>query len=229
MSTLTQLEQRLQYNLIDAGGLIWNDNELDEALKQALDQYNYVNPLQKETVITLPGDSHEIALDSLTDLINVVDVWWPYDSDASQETWPPNRVRGFRLYWDDARPVLVLDLKKGDQPQTDDEMRVWYVARHTIQDLDSATITTIRGDHVSLILLGAAGHAAMFRAIDLVETSGIDLYQVGMLATWGRSRLREFNAELAKVQRSSARSGRPWGSGWQMDKWDAEHRNATHE
>jgi hypothetical protein len=136
-------------------------------------------------------------------------------------------VRGFRVYWDDARPVLVLDIKAGDQPQTDDELRIWYSARNTVQDLDSASITTVRGDHESLLVLGAAGHAAMARAIDLTETTGIDLYAVGLVATWGRARLREFNAELLKIQRASSRRGPAWGAGWQLDKWDEVHTSPT--
>jgi hypothetical protein len=93
MSVLTDFQYRMQYTLVDSGGLIYNDNILNEALQQALDQYNYVCPHLKETVIVLPGDSHEIALDSLADLINVLDVWWPYDSTATE----PASQQGARL------------------------------------------------------------------------------------------------------------------------------------
>jgi hypothetical protein len=206
--------------LMDTGNAIWDAATIDEGLLQALDAYNGFNPLHMETVITLPGDGREIALSGITGLMDVLDSWWPYDSGASSETWPPNRVRGWRLWWDDAQPLLFLEIEDGSQPQTDDEIRIWYTKRQTIQDLDSADLTTLRGDHESLIILGGVGHAAMSRTIDLVETGGTDLYQVSILGTWGQRKIREFTTALRKLERKHARRGRSWGKGWALDKWD---------
>ena len=66
----------------------------------------------------------------------MVNVWWPYDSDAVSETWPPNKVRGFRLWWDDLQAVLFLEIEDSSQPKTDEEVRIWYAKRQVIQDLD---------------------------------------------------------------------------------------------
>ena len=220
MTALAGIRDRVELMLQDTGNAIWDADTIDEALKQALDQYNGVNPLHMETVITLPGDGREIALSGITGLLDVLDVWWPYDSDASDETWPPNRVRGWRLWWDDAQPLLFMEVADSSQPQTDEEMRIWYTKRQTIQDLDSASTTTLRGDHESLIILGAAGHAAMSRTVDLVEVSGTDLYQVSILGTWGQRKIREFTAALRRLERKHARRGRSWGVGWALDKWD---------
>ncbi|MFN2213926.1 MAG: hypothetical protein ACK2UE_12720 [Anaerolineales bacterium] len=220
MSTIAELIVRCSAMLMDTGLAIWDAGTLGEAFLQALDQYNDVNPLHMETVITLPGDGREIALNGIDGLLGVIDVWWPYDSGAARETWPPNRVRGWRLWWDDAQPVLFLEIKDGSQPQTDEEVRIWYTKCQTIQDLKDADITTIQEDHESLLVMGAAGHAAMSRAIDLVETVGTDLYQVGVLGTWGQRKLREFQAAIRELERQYARRGPSWGQGWQLDKWD---------
>ena len=220
MTALAGFRDRVEVMLQDTGNAIWDTDVIDEAIQQALDQYNDVNPLHMETVITLPGDGREIALSGITGFLNVLDVWWPYDSDAAAETWPPNRVRGWRLWWDDAQPVIFLEIRDSSQPQTDEEVRIWYAKRQTIQDLDSADSTTIRGDHESLIVLGAAGHAAMSRAIDLVEVVGTDLYQVGIMGTWGQRKLREFQAAVRELERQYARRGPSWGAGWSLDKWD---------
>ena len=150
----------------------------------------------------------------------MLDVWWPYDSDAASETWLPNRVRGWRLWWDGAQPLLFLEIKDTSQPQTDEEMRIWYTKRQTIQDLLSAARTTFPDDHESIIVLGSAGHCAMTRTIDLIEVAGTDLYQVSILGTWGQRKLREFQRELKKLERRHARRGRSWGVGWALDKWD---------
>ncbi len=220
MSNLAAVRERVEQLLVDTANAIYPAALIDEAIRLALDQYNLVNPLGTETIITLPGDGREIALEALSGLLYVVEVWWPYDSSAASETWPPNKVQGFRLWWDDARPVLFLDIPDGAQPRLDDELRIWYARRQTIENLDSASITSLRGDHESLIVLGAAGHAAMSRAADLIEISGTDLYQVGVLATWGNKKLREYAQELARLQRQTSRQGPAWGSGWKMDKWE---------
>lgn len=220
MSTLAQLRERVGQMLADAGYAIFTAAMIDEAIRQALDQYNAANPLTAETAITLPGAGREIALDGLEGLVEVTEVWWPYDSGAAQETWPPNRVRGFRLWWDDARPVLFLDVAKGGQPRQNDGLRLWYTRRHTIQDLDGADCTTLLPEHESLLVLGAAGHAALSRTVDLIETAGTDLYAVGLLGTWGKGKLRDFHAALRALQERRARSGLPWGPGWQLDRWE---------
>jgi len=220
MSDIAALIVRCSAMLMDTGLAIWPALTLGEAFTQALDQYNIVKPLHMETVITLPGDGHEIALSDITGLIGVLNVWWPYDSAATAETWPPNRVRGWRVWWDDAQAVLFLEIDDGAQPKLDDEVRIWYTKKQTIKDLAAADSTTIPGDHESLIVLGAAGHAAMSRTVDLIEIGGTDLYQVGILGTWGQRKIREFETQLKALQRYEARRGPSWGAGWALDKYD---------
>jgi hypothetical protein len=220
MTALAGIRDRIEVMLMDTGNAIWDTGTIDEALRLALDQYNMVNPLHMETVITLPGDGREIALSGISGLLYVSNVWWPYDSDATEETWPPNKVRGWRLWWDDAQAVLFLEIEEGSQPQLDEEVRVWYAKRQTIQDLDSASITSVRGDHESILVMGAAGHAAMSRTADLIETANTDLFQVGLLGTWGQRKIREFQSHLKAIQRESARRGPSWNVGWSLDKWD---------
>ena len=220
MTALAGIRDRIEEMLMDTGNAIWATGTIDEGIHQALDAYNGVNPLLMETVIELPGDGRKIALSGVAGLVGVLDVWWPYDSDASEETWPPNKVRGYRLWWDDNQPVLFLEIVDGAQPQTDDEVRVWYSKQQTIQDIDSASTTTLPGDHESAIVLGAAGHAAMSRCADLIETANTDLYQVGLLGTWGQRKIREFMGRLKVIKQAGARAGPSWRTGWALDKWD---------
>jgi hypothetical protein len=223
MSNLAQLRDRVEQAILDMTNAIFPTGLIDEGLRVVLDQYSLALPLAMETVLTLPGDGREIALESVTGLLGVHEVWWPYDSAAvseAAETWPPNRVRGFRLLWDDARPILFLNLQDGPQPQQGDELRLWYTRRHAIQDLDGADASTLPLPHESMLVLGAAGQAAFSRAVDLVEIAGTDLYQVGLLGTWGQRRLRTFREWLKEVQQQEARGGPAWGAGWQMDRWE---------
>ncbi len=218
---LADLRARVLVQLMDTGLAIWDSDTIDEAIRQALGEYARVQPQGVETVVTLPADGREVALDSLTGLQEVTAAWWPYDSGAESETWPPNKVRGFTLWWDDGRPVLFLDVLDGAQPQQDDELRLWYSRSPEVADLDRATVTTLPAWHEPLIVAGAAGHAAMSRVADLVETAGTDTYAVVILGTYGRAQLKQFRLELDQLRAAAARKGASWGAGWELDKWDS--------
>ena len=217
--TVADLRSRVSVLLMDVSSDIWDDDTIDEALQQALAEYGRARPLGVETVITLPGDSREIALDGLSGLQQVSGVWWPYDT-TDGEAWPPNKVKGFTLWWDDGRPVLFLDVLDGAQPQQDDELRIWYSSAPEMAGLAGATVTTLPAWHETLIVNGAAGHAAMSQVADLVETAGTDTYAVVVLGTFGRAQLKQYRFDLDKLRAGEARSGASWGPGWGLDKWD---------
>ena len=217
--TVVDLRARVSALLMDAASAIWDDDTIDEGLRQALAEYGKVRPLGVETVVTLPGDSREVALDGLSGLQDVTGVWWPYDSSQG-EAWPPNKVKGFTLWWDDGRPVLFLNVLDGAQPQQDDELRLWYSAAPEVSGLAGSIVTTLPAWHETLIVAGAAGHAAMSRVADLVETARTDTYAVVVLGTFGRAQLKQFRYDLDQLRSGEARSGAAWGSGWSLDKWD---------
>lgn len=216
-STLAQLEARLSAMLIDAT-VIFAEATLAESIRNALHEYSRAFPLAAETVITLPGAGHEIALDGLTGLLSVTDVWWPYDSTAD-ESWPPERVNGFQVSRDDARPVLVLP-DASDQPQADDEMRVFYTTLHTVQNLDAAAVTSLPPDHESIILGGAAGYALLARAADLAESISPNAYAVKNYQAQAQVYFDRFAAKLVELKTRATAGGPVFGVGYRMDKWD---------
>lgn len=226
--TLAQYKTRVLSFLMDSGIAIWTvaSDVTAECLRSALDEYSGANPLAAETVLTLPGAGREIALASIAGLQSVHDVWWPYDS-LDPDVWPPVRVRGFRLWWDDAQPVLFLDTEDGDQPQADDEVRVFYSKPHTIQDLDAAAVTTIPTDHESLLVLGASGFACFARSMDLAETTGVSAVSTPNYAALGSRYLKEFRKRLDFLRVSNSNpagvSGAAFGAGWPLDEWDGKN------
>lgn len=219
-STLAQFRARIAQALVDTGNTNYATGLLDESLRTALHEYSQAYPLTNDTVIVLPGDGREIALNNVSGLLAVTQVWWPYDSDSDEE-WPPNQVAGFRVYWDDARPVLFLSKLDGDQPQQDDELRLWYTTLHTIQDLDSASTTSIDGDHESNLVQGAAALAALSRALDRADEFNLDPKNPINLLNWGNERLKDYRAWLRELRARPSRSAPPWpAKGWSLDKWD---------
>lgn len=222
-STLAQLEAQVAALLMDPTNVIFSTAVIDAALRMALAEYSDAAPLAMETVLTLPGNGREIALSSVSGLVNVTEVWWPYFSDLVSETWPANLVRGFRLWWDDASPVLFLDLADGDLPLQDDEIRIWYTKPHTIQNLDSADVTTV-GEHESLIVRGAAGLACLGRAADVNETAVNMAVSTPNYAALANRFLNQmdfgFYPRLYILRSQSKARGRPFAEGWTMDKWE---------
>ena len=219
MSTLAQLETRVSARLVDSSNAVFSLTTIDEALRTVLSEYSAALPLAEETYLTLPAAGREIAIDGLTGLIQVLDVWWPFDPD--NETWPPNMVAGFRVWWDDARPVLILASKTGNQPQQNDNLRLWYTRPHTIQNLDSAAITTVVPNHESALVTGAAGYAAASANIDQIGTVRVDPSEVPGLNQWASQRLAEWRTFLAQLTAASPSFGPPYGEGWGIDKWDS--------
>ena len=221
MSTLAQLTDRVEAALLDSTNTHFSTATIEQGLRQALKEYSVVRPQAGETVITLPGAGREIALASITGLLEVTDAWWPYDSLASSEVWPPNRIRGWRVWWDDAQPVLFLTRFDGNQPQTDEEIRVWYTKQQTIENLDSGSITTLPVAHEELLVNGAAGFAAMSNAVDMINTASTDVFMVGLMGTWGKTKILEFRRGLDGMRAAGVRSGSAWTEGWVLDKWDS--------
>ena len=226
-STLSQFRSRLAARLVDSGSSVFATATLDEALLSALSEYTAALPLTAETVLVLPGAGREIALAGISGLLSVTDAWWPYDSAAAPaaEQWPPNRVAGFRLWWDDAQPVLFLNTRAGAQPRAGDEIRVWYTKVQTIQDLAgadgvAAAITTVLAQHESGLVTGAAAYAAASEHLDQVGAVHIDPHEQPALQAWSSARYKEFQAFLSQVRNSAPSPGEPFGAGWALDRHD---------
>jgi hypothetical protein len=220
MSDLATLRGLVERKLWDETNAVWSDDVIDQAIWEALDEYSRMLPLAAEEVLTLAAAGRSIDVSSITGLLSVTRVYWPYDS--SEEIWPPNQVKGFRLDWVAGDPYLVLTAYDGTEPQTGDEVKVWYTCRQTIEDLDLATGTTVPALHESLIVLGAAGYAVQGRGLDLLRISEIDPDLVTKYEKWAEGWLQEFRAKLEQLRGESARAGESWGTGWELDKWEGK-------
>ncbi len=218
-ATLATLRARVQQFLTDTGATAYTTGALDEAIRQTLAEYSEVLPRHLDAVITLPAAGREIALSALTDLVNVTEVYWPYDS-LDPEVWPPNLVKGFALTFDDGQPLLTLTCKTANQPQANDEMRIWYTTPQLLDGLDGAAGTTILPTHESWLVVGAAGYAAIQRAGDVSSTYTESARTQANLESWGQMCLAQFRSKLAQFAITGAQRGAPWGSGWKLDEYD---------
>ena len=218
MSNYDELEVRILAMLVDSGGVAYTSALVAESLQRALDQYSQYNPHAAETLLILPGDGWEVALNGVDGLLRVMAVHWPYDSTLDEDDQHANRVNHFVLWWDDAQPVITLETDDNSMPELDDELRIWYEKAQTIQSLGAGTFTSVPALHESMLVTGAAGFAAMSKSAEMMLATDTDMYGTTLVATWGRAKEREFNKNLLDLARQVGYSGRQ-RQGWSMDKW----------
>ncbi len=214
MLTITDIRTMVRTELQDANSVFFTDTELDAGIKLALEDYSRIFPRRDNEVITITTAGREQTLQTLTGLTGVYDVWWPY------KTWdkkhPPNKVRGWRFFFDLVRPILYLNTADGSEPKVGDGMRVFYTCLHTISGLPAAEdVTSLPVDGEQLFVFGAAGHVANSGAIDRAEIN------MSALRSWGSARLTEYKQKLELFRQKDVRTeGDPWAPGWALDKWD---------
>ena len=218
MSTHTTLRTRLANRLADPSHAIWSTDALDEALRTALHDYSQALPLTTQTAITLPGHSFDVALNDIAGLLSVLGAWWPYDA---LYPWSlPDGLSGFRLWWDDAQPVLRLATVDRAIPRACDAVLLIYGHAHAIEGLDGADFTSFFSHHESGLLTGAAGYAATMEHVDQAGQVRLDPNEARTLAGWSGARLKEFRAWLASLRTGPGPSGKAFSRGWALDKWD---------
>jgi hypothetical protein len=218
MSSLSELRDRVEQVLADTGNSIWSTGWIDEGLRQALAEYNLVLPYRGIDTLSLSGilseNEREIDLSGWSDVgvcIDIERVWLPYESDDSEPT-----IRSFE-FW---RELQTLYIKGGVAPDETDTARLFYTKPHTINGLDSETSSTVRTEHETLLVNGAAGHVAASRALDLTEQATISQIAGQQVRAWGLSMLQSFRAGLRAVGRSSSARGAAWVSLPPLDRWD---------
>lgn len=217
--TLSELRTRITLMLMDTGEEIWPTDVLDEATRQALSAYSQSFPCLHETVLDMPATG-DINLSSLPGLVDVVAVRWPYSEGKAEALQPINHVTGWRCWRDLDKPVLELRTLPGSLPTDGSRLMVRYTTGHSINGLDGAVISTVTPLHTALLVRGAAGYAALFRAIDKVENRSYGSRRIdpALLQSWGNAVLERFQLELEGLRRQKLPvSGR---TVWRMDQWD---------
>ena len=89
-ATLTTLRDRVEAYLADTTNAVWATGTIDEGLRLALHEYSQSRPQRAIGTITLSTAAREVALSSLTGLIGVERVWFPYT--AADPEYPPEWV-----------------------------------------------------------------------------------------------------------------------------------------
>ncbi len=218
--TLTEMHTRISRMLMDTGEEIWPVSILDEAIRQALTAYSLACPCEQSAVLTIPARG-DLDLGSLPGLAGVTAVRWPYSADKPETLQPANRVTGWRCWRDMDRTTLELRTLPGTNPVEGEILLVRYITGHSVDGLDGAEVSTIPLIHISLLVHGSAGYAALFRALDKVENRsyGSRRTEPALLQSWANGVLERFQRELDRLRKQ--RSPAELQPAWRMDAWES--------
>ena len=189
--TYTTLQTRVATALWDASSALFTSTYIQDGIKSALDHYSKRRPLQAITTLTAV-DAREQSTASITGLIDIVQVWSPYTAASPED---PPLIRPFQ-YWQDSK---ILYFEYPYRPGAGDICRIFYQKLHTINGLNSETVTTIPLDDESPFVLGCAGYAVQYRARATTEEVVIDS-QVpvsAQLMKWSQAKIKEMDDAIS--------------------------------
>ena len=194
---LLDYRTRMRLELSDLNVETWEDDILDQALRQALSDYTDASPDEAISTLAFASATREISVSSLARLLDVQRVWLPYT--ASDPENPPNWRTDFELW-----PGSILYIADNPKPANADVARVWYTRRHIIDGLDAQTTTTVKAEHENLLVIGGTSYAASARARGLAETINAEDNAYKQAAGFAFRRMNEFRAGLNKIRQKPA-------------------------
>lgn len=186
--------------LKNQGEEAWTEEELDSALGLALTDVSQRAPLSLSGDVTLDTGGREVPLDSLTGLLWVEEIWWPYEGAS----YPPN-VAPFEVRDGVACLHTVVEPAPGDM------VHVLYAGEQRIAGLDGAATTTVPREWLGLLVAGAAGYAALAKAVAMAREYSWPAGAAQITSRWGESMLGRFRNRLKAVRPAGGQAWVSWG------------------
>jgi hypothetical protein len=213
MANLASYRTRISNSLDDTTSK-YSTAVIDEALRKVLNTYTRSTPNIQSHVytITAAGSTQTLAA---ANLITVIQLIPPYVRSSAD----PFRYQreDYYLAFVDGSPALYFT--GSEIPQVGESLLVKYAGKQTITDLDSAVSTTVRDDHEDILVVGAAGQAAMMRASGLNEQWGGRAGEMSSLMTWGTTQYQTFNVFIEEIKQEVSIPLFP-STYWNLDEWD---------
>ncbi len=195
MTDLSDLIDRVELELNDTANAIWDTDRLAAHVRTALRRFSQIKPRCTWEQITTTDGQREYSLASIGEILEVLDVWYPYTADAPE--YPPERTR-----WQTQETGTLLLLSES-APADNETIRVLVTKPHTIAALDGASATTLTAQEKQLIVLGAAAYALQSQATTTINTITASAWTQRQYADQAKALMDQFEAlarELARKQ-----------------------------
>ena len=200
MPTLADLIALVAADLQDPACAQWSSDDHEANIRRALTYYSTLNPRRAVALLDTVAGEREVDISALGAL-EVVDLWYPWDATAP--AYPPPRPP-FSLL--DAT-TLYLESDSAPLGTASDRLRLFYLAPHTIEDLDGAVATTLDDAGVALVTLLATAAAAMQRCQSTIGRVTVSNWTPGQLLDWAKARQEQADAACEALRRRLAAAG----------------------
>lgn len=204
MSDLAAIVDLVEADLMDSSNLYWTSGQIEANIRRALYDYNRVAPQRAYKEMHTSADEREYSLETVTGLMDVLQVWYPYED--ADPVYPP-AFAGWSLFdvASGATVVSTLRLQIPTAPIGDDtdNFRLLYTLGHTIEDLDAATTTTLDAEGEHTVILGATAFAATQLAQSVIGTVTATRLSPAQYQAWAYDRHVAFQVTLHNLERRS--------------------------
>ncbi len=150
--------------LNDATSIIFTATDVDQAIRWALAEYSLHRPMIRTYAYDVVGTTnfHTMPAAFVTRHVTKVEL---YNSDPLQVL----NLAFYAFYLDEQWVIETKSIIGNAEILT-----VYYSDVHTIDGLDSAAGTTVPAADETLLQIGAAGRAALMRAMNRIENIGMN-------------------------------------------------------
>lgn len=188
---------------------------VDEAIRRVLDEYSQAFPDITEYDFPLVMSGRTQLLNYCTSLLAVLQIILPYDTALLDPS--SNAREDFYVFFNEGQPFV--HFTGSPVPLQGQVMFVRFACRHTLAGLDGKTFTSMRADHASMLVVGAAGAAAMSRAAGTIEQWGGKAGDPNQLMLWGQTQYERFREFLLTIRSEQTQAIFP-SSFWALDGED---------
>ena len=216
MTTLAQYRTRVLNTLKSTNEKFENDT-LDEAIRRVLDEYSQSFPDMQSRTFALAQSGRAQLLEDCAGLMAVSQIILPYSTALLDPAI--NEREDFYSFFYQGKPYVYFTGMP--IPLLGEDLFVRFACRQTLSGLDGAEATTVRPDHESMLVVGAAGAAATSRAAGTIEQWGGKSGDPNQLMLWGQAQYQKFRDFLLTIRTDQGQAVFP-DSFWKLDGKDGK-------
>jgi hypothetical protein len=215
MTTLAIYRTRV-LNTLKSTNEKFEDVLIDEAVRRVLDEYSQAFPDIHSLSFALSTSGRAQLLEGCSGLLAVLQLILPYDTALLD---PAINVReDFYMFFHQGLPYAYFTGQP--IPLIGQPLFVRFARRHTLSGLDEAELTSVRPDHESMLVVGAAGAAVTSRAAGTIEQWGGKTGDPNQLMLWGQAQYQKFREFLLTIRADQNQAIFP-ESFWPLDGKDS--------
>lgn len=175
--------------LDDASLTKFSNNQIDQAVRDALKEYTVARPIQATYSFDADGQQ-VIVMPTSFIAFQVLDLY-------KDEAYPQYHYTFYAYYLDEQWQIET----PNNTIPANTALFAVYTKVNTIDGLDSAAGTTIPDAEIETLALGAAGFALLSRAVNRSEANNLDNDTLEGLKKLGDSYIAKFNAALKQTDK----------------------------